>query len=62
MKPPLEVFLATVLPRPADARGIRGQFAPNLFCASPNFVVLRKIWFNPSPLRMYFDPQTLKPG
>jgi len=27
----MEDFLATVLPRPADTKGIRGQLHPNLF-------------------------------
>jgi len=39
----MEDFLATVLSRPADT--IRGKLLPNLFCAIPNFVVLKKICF-----------------
>jgi len=41
----MEDFLATILPRPADKGGIRGKLPPNLFCAPPDFVVLRKICF-----------------
>jgi len=50
-------------------RGAFGDSVPPIFCASPNFVVPKKILFlrisykqNLSPLKVYFTPQTLKPG
>jgi len=64
----VEDFQATVLPRPADTVGHSGSVTPNLFFALPNFVVLRKICFKHMikskifRLKMYFAPQTLKPG
>jgi len=48
--------------------GAFGAVTPNLFCALPSFVVLRKICFKHMiktkivRLQMYFAPQTLKPG
>jgi len=44
--PPVEDFLATILPRPADTGGIRGKLPPKSFLCLPNFVVLRKICFS----------------
>ena len=32
-RPPMKDFLATVLPRLADTRDIRGKLPPNLFCS-----------------------------
>jgi len=64
----MEDFLTTVLPRSADTVGIRGQLHPNLFCALPNFAMLRKICVKHImrtkffPLKIYRAPQTLKPG
>jgi len=45
---------------PADTMGVEhsGAVAPNLFCASQNFVVLRK--YNSFPPDMYFLPPDLK--
>ena len=63
----MEDFLATVRPRPADTGPIRGSYL-QLFCASPNFVALRKICFKHViktkiiPPENVFSPQTLKPG
>jgi len=45
MKPPVEDFLATVLPRPAETRGHSVAVTPKYFLCSPNFVVLRKTCF-----------------
>jgi len=45
MKPPMEDFLAMVLPRPADTVGHSGAVTPKSFLCPPNFVVLRKICF-----------------
>jgi len=64
----MEDFMATVPPRPADTGGIWRQLLPNLFCASPNFVVLRKVCFKHIiitkifPLKVYVTTQTLKLG
>jgi len=44
MKVPMEDFLATVLPRPADTGAFGGSY-PQIFFVPPNFVVLRKICF-----------------
>jgi len=41
-RPPMEDFLETVLPRPADTGGNSGA-VPQIFCDLPNFDVLRKI-------------------
>jgi len=54
----MEDFLATVLPRPADTgEGISGQLPPNRFCASPKFVVLRKICFKHMVKTKIFPPK-----
>ena len=44
VKPAMENFLATVLPRLTDTGGVRGSY-PESFLFSPNFVVLRKNFF-----------------
>jgi len=44
-RPAMEDFPATVCPGPQTRWGIREQLPSNLFCAPPNFVVLRKICF-----------------
>ena len=43
--PPMEDFLATVLPRPPDTVGHSGAVTSKSFCAYQNIVVLRKICF-----------------
>jgi len=54
--------------RPVAMGGIRGQCPPNFFCASPDFLVPRKICFknlikqNRSPLKCILPLQTSKPG
>jgi len=55
-----------VLSKPADTGGIRGHFTPNLFCVPSNFVVFRKICFEPMiktkivPPKNVFFPPNLK--
>jgi len=63
----MEDFLATVLPTPVDTVGHLGAVTPNIFCASQNFLVLRKICFKHiikikifPPLKCILPPQILK--
>jgi len=46
MKAPVENFLATVLPRPADTGENPGAVTTKSFLCPPKFVVLRKICLN----------------
>jgi len=54
--------------RPVAMEGHSGEVPPNLFCATPNFVLLRKLCFKHTiitkicPTEMYLPPQNLKPG
>jgi len=60
--PPMEDFLAMLLPRPTDTVGHSGAITPNLLCATPNFVVLKKMFQtydknkNLSPKNVFFHP------
>jgi len=49
-------FLATVVPSPADMVGHSGEVTPKSFCATPNFVVIRKIYFKHMMKTKIFPP------
>ena len=53
--PQCEDFLATVLSRPADTRGILGSY-PQIFLCPTNFVVFRKICFEHMIKTKIFPP------
>jgi len=63
--PPMEDFLATVLPRPADTGAFRSSY-PQIFLFPPKFCCAQKTCFKHMikifPLKLYLAPQTLKPG
>jgi len=46
MRPPMEDFMATVVPRPADTVGHSGAVTPKSLLCPPNFVVRRKNCFS----------------
>jgi len=56
MNAPMEDFLVTVLPRPADMVGHSGAATPKSFFCLPNFVVLGKNFFKHMIKTIIFPP------